>query len=81
MSEAVGLAEQTDASRAELLAAIEEANDRLADTMRQANIYQRHDEVRPSAIRAFDEAEEAVRTLVAVDPTRSFDDQEGETDE
>lgn len=70
------LAETTDATRAELLAAIEEADDILADAIADANMYVSHDEVRPSAVRVCNAVDEAQDVLAGVDPTRNMEDEE-----
>ena len=67
--------EDDEPSREDLLDAIEEANDLLADVMRDGNTYTGHDEVRPSAVRGFDRAQEAHTRLVEVDPTRTSPDE------
>lgn len=69
------LTDDDEPTREELLAAVEEANDLLADVMRDAGTYAAHDEVRPSAIRGFDRAQEAHTRLVDVDPTRTTPDE------
>jgi len=67
------LAENSDATRSELLGVIEEANDLLAESLHDANVYMRADELRPSAVRAFDRVQEAHNRLVEVDASRSVD--------
>lgn len=64
------LAEKSDATRAELLEAIEEADDLLADVISHANTYVSHEKIRPSAKMGFDKADEAQSMLSEVDPTR-----------
>lgn len=68
------LAAESDATRAELLAAIEQANDELSDAVPAMNRYASHDDVRPSAIQAFDRLQDALDVLADVDPTRSKGD-------
>jgi hypothetical protein len=71
------LAEASDASREELLEAIEEADDLLVEVLGHANTYVSHEKVRPSATLGFDKAEEAQSVLAEADPTRTFEDDEG----
>jgi len=49
---------------------IADANDDLAESMRSAQTYASHEQVRPSAIRALDAAENAHQLLTDVDITR-----------
>jgi len=50
---------------------IEDANDLLAEALHDANVYCGHEEVRPSALRAFDKMQEAHNLLEEIDPSRS----------
>jgi len=63
-----------DPTPEEILEAVEEANDILAEALeRDANMYVSHDEVRPSAVRVCDAVQEAHDRLADVDPTRGGD--------
>lgn len=79
MTETENLAEESDASRQELLEAIEDAGDLLADALRHANRHAKHDETRPSALMAFSNVEDAAIRLGDLDLTRSFDETRAES--
>ena len=68
------LAEKSDTPREELLEVIERANDELCDAVPNMNTYVSHDEVRPSAVSAFDRMQNAIDELSQVDPTRGNGD-------
>jgi len=60
-----------DPTQKGVLEAVEQANDKLAEAMENAQTYASHQKVRPSAMRALDAAEEAHQLLTEVDPTRN----------
>lgn len=72
------LAEKSDATRAELLETIEQASDELNGAVPAMRRYVSHDEVRPSAVQAFDRMQDAIEALGEVDPTR--DPEEGDSE-
>lgn len=57
-----------EATKEELLDAIDEVNHLLVKCMEHAETYNTHDEVRPSAIRALDNAQEAHMKLTEAHP-------------
>ena len=76
------LLEESDASREELLLAIEDANDNLAVALDLANKTVSKGDVRPTTIVAFRDVERAAMCLTKVDPTRTMDpDEEPEEDD
>lgn len=48
-----------------------EANDKLAEALNHANTHMKADEIRPSAMMAFDAVQEAHLKLNEIDPTRN----------
>ena len=53
---------------------VEKIDELLQSALKDANIYTSHDEVRPSAVRAFDKVEEARILLDEIDE-RDFNDE------
>jgi len=60
----------------DMQSAIEEANDHIADALDHANTYTKSDEVRPSALQAFDKAEVAHRYLTPFDQHRKLSNED-----